>query len=118
MAKVDPDDGISMVQGHDGVVARIPLSDPPGPWIKEFLPLARASEIPAEVREEPGKVLLVVTIPLTASERQTYQRLDEALDLVEKAKVAAADQTSASGGVEQHIQGWWGRQLAGGARLS
>ncbi len=115
MATVDPYDDISIVQGHDGMVARIPLSEPPGPWIKEFLPLARAREIPAEAREEPGKVLLVVTVPPAASKEETFQRLDAALDLVDKAKVAAIDGTRVSGTAEQHIQGWWSRQRADAA---
>jgi len=88
---------------------------PPGPWIKEFLPLTRAGGVPAEVREEPRKVLLVVRVPLTASKEETYQRLDAALDLVDKAKLAATDRTSASDTAERHIHDWWSRQRADAA---
>ena len=112
MATVDPNDHISIVQGQDDIVARIPLTEPPGPWINEFLPLARASDIPAEAQEEPDRVLLVVRVPLDASEEETYQRLDAALDLVDKAKVAVTDRTSVSGTAEQHIHGWWNHQRA------
>ena len=62
MAAVDPDADVEVVKGRDSGIARIPLAEAPGPWIKEYVSLARAEDLAAEVREEHGRIPPVVQV--------------------------------------------------------
>jgi hypothetical protein len=62
MAAVDPDADVEVVTGRDSVIARVPLAEAPGPWIKEYVSLARAEDLAAEVREEHGRIPPVVQV--------------------------------------------------------
>lgn len=110
MAAVDPNADVEVVTAADSVVARVPLAEAPGPWMKEYMPLARAEGLAAEVREEPGKILLVVQVAVGLSEPEVFALLDSARYLVDQAKVAAIDRTAAATATERHIQKWWSHQ--------
>ncbi|MCU1489067.1 MAG: hypothetical protein JWM85_472 [Acidimicrobiaceae bacterium] len=111
MATVDPNQDIEVVEGPDSLTAFVPLAEASGPWVGEYVALARAARaagaVRAEVRDSPRNPILIVQVPLGASEQETSKILDLALELVDKAKAAAADRASANGAGEQHILRWW-----------
>jgi predicted metal-dependent hydrolase len=94
----------------DHVVAEIPLVDRAGDWIHEYMPLARAKNIQAEVREVPGGRVLSVQVPVGVTREQTAELLERALGLIETAQARRDEKRSSSATVEQYIRDWWDHQ--------
>jgi hypothetical protein len=110
MAEVDPNGELQVSEGGEGLVVRVPLAETSGPWLRQYLGLAREAQIAAEAREEPGRVLLVVRVSRSCSEAQVSEVLDTALELVDKAKVAAEGRDTGNGAIQAHVEAWWARQ--------
>lgn len=110
MADLDSSAEIDIVHGPEAIVARIPLSEAVGPWMGEYRKLARSKGLGADVQEEPGKDVLVVTVPVGSSEQEVFAILDTARQLVDEAKVAAETRSDTESVTEQHVRTWWSRQ--------
>ena len=103
MAAVDPDADVEVVKGRDSVIARIPLAEAPGPWIKEYVSLARAEDLAAEVREEHGRIPPVVQVLPASRIGKPSQYWTRARHFT----LATVDRTAAATATEQQIRKWW-----------
>ena len=110
MAALDDNAEIDIVHGPDEIVARIPLAEAVGPWMREYRELARSRGIGADVSEEPGGNLLEVTVPFASSEQEAFNILDAARNLIDEAKVAAVKRSETESTTEQHVRSWWSAQ--------
>ena len=76
--------------------------------MREFIDVAHAKNLPAEVREFPPEgTFLIVKVPVAASREETAELLDEALRLIDEAQALANTRRSASAATEQYIRDWW-----------
>jgi len=106
MAALDDNAEIDIVHGPDEIVARIPLAEAVGPWMREYRELARSRGLAAEASEEPGRVLLKVTVPFGSFEQEAFTILDTARNLVDEARVAALTRSETESATEQHVRTW------------
>lgn len=87
---------------------RIPLTEPDDwlDWMKLYGPLARSEGLDAQVAVEPGVAVLMVSVSSDKSREETFQVLDAAVDLIDRAKAEASGQRDASLSVVQHVREW------------
>ena len=104
MTALDPNGHLEIhTVSDDHVRVRMALSVSSSSWMPEFMTLAQAREIPAEVHG----VLLTVNVPVTASREETAELLDQALRLVDDAQAQASSRLSAVATTKQYIEDWW-----------
>lgn len=88
----------------------IPLAEPEGDWMGRYNLLAQSEGLDAQVEPQPGEVILRVKLSSESSREQTFDLLDAAVGLIERAKAEANGQREASLAVERHVREWWSGQ--------
>lgn len=103
---VDPLAMPEILEGSDAMTVRVRLAEEPGPWTKEYLPIARLAGLDAAVIEEPGQILLVVKLR-EFREPEIFDALDRALLLVGDAREAARNHEAVGHKAQRLVNRWW-----------
>jgi hypothetical protein len=95
-----------------GASVRVPLNEPGDwlEWMKRYSVLARSEGLEAEVAPEPSHAVLTVKLPRDASRERTFELLDAAVALIERAKAEANGHREIALALDQHVRAWWSSQ--------
>jgi hypothetical protein len=107
---VDPSAAPGILEGPDGVTARVRLAEEPGEWTSEYAALARMGGLDAAVTVERGRVDLAVKLRGALREPEVADALDRALLLVGDAKDAARRREAVGDRAERLVRRWWEAQ--------
>jgi hypothetical protein len=109
---LDLDGELEMHSSEVGVSVTVPLAESEGDWIRRYNQLARSEGPDAQVEPQPGRVVLRVTVASDSSREQTFELLDAAVSLIERAKREAENPREAALAVDPHVREWWSTQGA------
>jgi hypothetical protein len=104
---LDPRGQLEVFADGDGAVVTLPLAEHEGDWISRYGLLARSEGLEARAEPRPGGAVLTIKVPTDTSREETFQLLDEAVGLVEKAKTDAASRRDAAAATDNHVREWW-----------
>jgi hypothetical protein len=95
-----------------GASVRIPLTEPGDwlDWMNGYSALARSEGLEATVAPEPGHAVLTVKLHSGTGREQTFELLDAAVGLIERAKAEANGRREKALAVDQHVKEWWSIQ--------
>ena len=115
LRRVDPLDVQGDLEVHTdthGAIVRIPLAEAGDwfEWMSRYSMLARSEGLNAQVAPEPGHAVLTVQLPSDTSREQTFELLDAAVGLIERAKAEANGQREMALAVDEHVREWWSAQ--------
>lgn len=112
MNPVDAQGDLEVHTDERGASVRIPLTEPGDwlEWMKRYSLLARSEGLEAEVAPESGHAVLTVKLPSDASREQTFELLDTAVGLIERAKAEANGRREMTLTLDQHVREWWSAQ--------
>ncbi|MDA8309741.1 MAG: hypothetical protein M0Z46_03865 [Actinomycetota bacterium] len=106
MTTVDPEAEVEFAEAGNELTVFVPVTERPGPWLREYNGLARASSVLAEADEVPGQVRLKVKVARSAGRDVIFAALDQSLELVEKAKAEAEAEAVHSRDARHHVEDW------------
>jgi len=109
---VDVQGDLEVHADEHGASVRIPLTEPGDwlEWMRRYSLLARSEGLEAEIAPEPGHAVLTVKLSSDASREQTFELLDTAVGLIERAKAEASGGRETALAVDQHVREWWSAQ--------
>ena len=113
MNPLDLDGELEVHNSEDGASVIVPLAEPAGDWIDRYNHLARSEGLEAAVEPRPGRVVLRVTVAGGTGQEQTFELLDAAVGLIERARGEARGRREAALVVDRHVREWWSAQGAG-----
>lgn len=107
---LDPQGELKVHTTENGVSVTLPLTEPGDwfDWMARYNNVVAPSEgLEAQVEPEPGGAILRVNVSGDASREQTFQILDLAVALIERAKGEANGRQEAARAVDGHVKEWW-----------
>lgn len=79
-------------------------------WMKGYSALAKSEGLDATVAPEPGHAVLTVKLPSGTSRERTFELLDAAVRLIDRAKTDANGRQEMMQAADQHVREWWSTQ--------
>lgn len=109
MNPLDVQGDLEVHTDQHGASVRIPLTEPGDwlDWMKQYALLARSEGLKATVAPEPGHAVLTIQLASDTSRDQTFQLLDKAIALIERAKEETNGQHDAARAVDGYVKEWW-----------
>jgi hypothetical protein len=110
---VDLTADIEVHSSNEHVTARVPLArQVTGEWLRCYARLARAADVPAQARTDPGHTWIIVTVPASSSQAEIAETLDAALGLIAESDTAALRAPPAVQ-AEASVRAWWSDRQRG-----
>lgn len=118
MAAINPKGAPQFGEGSQNLTVRVPIAEPPGKWLGEYLALARREGIAAEALNEPDGVRLRIRLALDCGRDDIFATLDAALRLVDQAKAEVRSKSTSAAYAQQHVMDWWTQRCGAEAGAS
>lgn len=114
MNPLDLQGELEVYTSENRVSVTVPLAEPGDwtDWMKRYNALAPSQGLDAQVEPQPDRAVLRISVSGDAGREQTFQLLDEAIALVERAKEEANGREEAARAAGGYVREWWSDQRA------